>query len=137
EAPASEPEPEPMPDPEAELAAPPIEGPPPADQAKIKTQRKAGIGLMAAGGGLALGGFAVTLAFTILGDKAENEEQPDLSVIESHDKAARVGGIILASGLLFVAIGGVVLSNAKKKAAASETARVQVIPTVGGLALRF
>jgi hypothetical protein len=142
--PTAEPTPEPAPaEPAAtEPAAAPVEGPKPAEApaptGKLKTQRTAGIGVMATGGVVALGGIALTLAFTVIGDKQQSEDVPVVADIEQSDKNARIGGIMLASGVVVLAIGGIVFANAVKKARAGTTlARVRVAPSATGLALRF
>ena len=140
--PAPEPTPEPVAAPEPEPA--PVEGPKPADEpppatGKIKTQRSAGIGVMATGGAMALAGIALTLAFTVSGDKEQNKDEPDDTLIEQADKNARIGGVLVASGIAVIAIGGIVFANAAKKQRMGTTARVRVTPavgpTVGGLVL--
>ncbi len=144
EPPQPEPEPQPEPPP-PELPAPEpapeatVEEPvgPPIDLAKVRTMRKAGIGVMAAGGGVALVGLGLTIAFSALGHKAQNAEEPDVDDIEQKNAMAGVGGALVASGIAIVAIGGIVYTSAKRKAAKAEMARVRVLPSAGGLALRF
>jgi outer membrane biosynthesis protein TonB len=130
------PEPEPVVEPEPEPVEPPVEGPKvldPAHLAKIAAQRKAGIGVMAAGGAVALAGFGMTLTFTILGDKAQDMDEPVMADIEKNDSMARVGGILLASGVALVAVGGILFANANKKA--EQMARIRVLPAFGGVVL--
>jgi hypothetical protein len=137
-------EPEPEPEPEAVVPPPVVEEPSvqegftepsPEDRAKGKTMRKAGIGVIATGGVLAAGGLGMTLAFTILGDASQNAEDPVLEDIERHNTMAQVGGILLASGIAVVAIGGIVFARSKKKLEPQPTARVRVAPALGGLVL--
>ncbi|WP_217909733.1 hypothetical protein [Pseudenhygromyxa sp. WMMC2535] len=134
--PEVEPEPEPEPEPEVEPEPEPEPvGPTPEQIAQAKTMRRAGIGLMAAGGVVSLTGLSLTIAFTALGDKAQGAETPVLEDIEKHDSSAKVGGILLASGIAVVAIGGIVFTNAKKKTKSKEEAHVRVTPALGGLVL--
>lgn len=141
--PAPEPAPpKPPPPPEPELIAEPTDAPSEprglsAEQrTKIQTQRKAGIGAMAAGGVLSGIGLGMTLTFTILGDAAQNIEEPVTEVIERNDSIARVGGVLIASGVAFAAIGGILFVKAERKAKESSTvARVQLVPALGGLVL--
>ena len=136
-APAPEPEPESTP---TDVA--PAEGPAPApvmtaEVAKIQKQRKAGIGVMAAGGVIALAGFGVTLAFTVLGDKEQRAEIPDYDVVDKHDANAKIGGVLLATGLGIIGIGGIVFVNAKKKKARYDERMetVRLAPTPQGVVL--
>jgi hypothetical protein len=136
--------PEPEPEPEPEVIPPPPEVVPPAPEvvspesiAKSKKLRKAGIGLVATGGVVAAGGLGVTLAFTIIGDGRQDAEEPVIEDIEQSDSMAKVGGILLASGIVLVAVGGIVLGQSKKKAEPKSSARVRVTPAVGGLVVRF
>lgn len=149
----AEPEPEvaqPEPDVATPVAAPPpvvggpygveedFRAPTPEERAKGNSMRKAGIGLIATGGVVAAGGLGVTLAFTILGDASQNAEEPVLEDIEGHNAMAQVGGILLASGIAIVAVGGIILSRGKKKLEPQPTtARVRVTPALGGLVMRF
>jgi hypothetical protein len=135
------PEPAVVPEPTPEPDAPPIEGPQPApvgpeQLTKIKGQRNAGIAVMATGGVFAATGFGMTFAFTLLGDRAEGEEQPELEDIERNNTLAQVGGVALATGVALVAVGGILFANANRKAEQRKLetmARVRVVPSVGGL----
>jgi hypothetical protein len=138
--PEPEPEPEPTPVPGPEPIVAPIQDPPeppgptPERLARIDTQRKAGIGVMATGGVLVTAGFGMTLAFTLLGDQAQGVEEPITEDIERNDALARGGGILLASGVALAAVGGIIFANAeRKKAEAGSLARVRVMPALGGL----
>jgi hypothetical protein len=113
---------------------PSIEGPSPA-QVKRERMRKSGIGLMASGGAVATAGFGVVLAFTILGDQQQGEPEPVITEIEKSDALARIGGVVLASGLAVVAVGGIVFARAKREATSSSQARVRVLPALGGVVL--
>jgi hypothetical protein len=132
------PPPDPIPDPIPEPIEPPAEGPrvdhePPA---KIHTQRKAGLGVMLGGGAVATVGLGITAAFTILGDQKQGSDEPMLAEVEKANSTATVGGLILASGVAIVAIGGVVFANANRKAEKhriESMARVRVTPAFGGL----
>ncbi|PRP94335.1 hypothetical protein [Enhygromyxa salina] len=103
----------------------------------LETMRKVGIGLLAGGGVVATTGLGLTITFTVLGDRLqESADQPAIERIEQRDAMARVGGVLLASGLAFVAVGGVVLSTAIRRGARSRTeARVRVAPALGGLVI--
>lgn len=143
---------------------PPAEPPPaPIDIAKATSMRKAGTATMIAGGVVALGGFAVTLAFTLKGTKAENdlvaaegnyqidncsstksskcdglkaERDQIRDQIDSADNTARIGGGILLGGLLVTAIGGIIYRVGMKRLSAGDNlSRVRVSPTLGGLSL--
>jgi hypothetical protein len=91
---------------------------------------------MAAGGVAAAAGLGMTLAFTILGDAAQRIEDPVTEDIERNDSLAQVGGILIVSGVALAAVGGVIFSNAERKAKeGSAVARVRVAPALGGLVL--
>lgn len=142
----------------------PAEPPPsPVDIAAAKSMRKAGAGTMIAGGVAALGGFVVTLAFTLKGTKLENELitaesnyqldncsstssskcdglKADRNAIRdgilSADNTARIGGGIILGGLLVTAIGGIIYRVGMKRLSnADNLSRVRVSPTLGGLSL--
>jgi hypothetical protein len=134
-APAPEPAPEPQPEPRPEPPPPAIEGPTPAELTKVRTTRRASIGLMATGGSVAVVGLGVTIAFTFLAHHEQNARAPRVEDIEHSDAAARVGGILLASGIAVVAVGGILFVSARKKAESLATARIRVTPTIGGLAV--
>jgi hypothetical protein len=132
-------EPEPEPEPVAELE-PPVEDPSalaestsPAQLAKVQTMRRASLGLIATGGVVASVGLGVTIAFSVLGHQAQNREAPVIEDIERNDSMARVGGVLLASGIAVVAIGGILFASAKRKAMSQATAQVRVAPSIGGL----
>jgi hypothetical protein len=135
------PEPAVVPEPTPEPQAPAVEGPQPArldpeQLAKIDAQRKAGVVVMGTGGVLAAAGFGMTLAFTVLGDQAQELDEPVLEDIERNNSLTRVGGVALASGVALVAVGGILFTNANRKAEqrrAEAMARVRVAPAVGGL----
>jgi hypothetical protein len=140
-APPEQPKPEPPPAPTVEPASP-VEVPQaPADPEqleKIQRQRKAGIAVMAAGGAVAATGFGLTLAFTLLGDRAQRVDEPEVEDIERNDSLAQAGGIVLASGVALVVVGGILFANANKKAEKRKyeaTSRVRLVPAVGGLVL--
>lgn len=157
--------------------APPPTEPPPADVApapapapmapvdvdKAKGLRKAGVGTMAAGGVLALGGFVATLAFTLRGNKLEqdlitaegNYQIDNCSSTDSSkcdglkadrdqirdgilgaDRNARITGGVLAGGLLITAIGGIIYRVGMKRLSnADNVSRVRVSPSFGGLTI--
>jgi hypothetical protein len=115
----------------------PVEGPDPAPAVRpnARTLRHTGAGFMIGGGVIAAAGLGLTITFTVLGDRAEDVDDPVLAEHEHNDDVARVGGILLASGLAVVAIGGVIFATSKKKPRA--TARIRITPTVGGLVVHF
>jgi hypothetical protein len=134
-APTPEPAPEPVPEPPPAPPPPAIEGPTPAELTKVRTMRRASVGLMATGGSVATVGLGVTIAFTVLVRQEQNAQAPRVENIERSDSVARVGGILLASGIAVVAVGGILFSSARKKAESLTTARIRVAPTIGGLAV--
>jgi hypothetical protein len=123
--------------PEAAQQQAPVEGPDPAPEVRTKarTLRRTGTGIMIGGGVIAATGLGLTITFTVLGDRAEELDEPVLADVQHNDDVARVGGILLASGLLTVAVGGIIFATSKKRPRA--TARVRVTPTLGGLVLQF
>lgn len=142
--------PQPEPEPPPPLLLPPSEPPPaepepaepeveqpPVDIQQIRTLRKAGIGVMAGGGVVALAGMGVTIAFSALGHQAQNAEEPDIVDIENKNSSAAVGGVLVASGIAILAIGGIVFTTAKRRAAKAESARIRVTPSASGLQLQF
>lgn len=167
--PPTEPPPpvEPAPPPEPEVAAPPPApvGPPPppmapVDTAKAKQMRAGGVGTMIAGGAISLVGFAMTLAYTVRGNRFEKDlvgaedayQIADCSRVESSecdgltanrdeirdgilnsDRMTAVSGGILAGGILVTAIGGIVYRVGVKRLTNADVARVRVTPTVGFL----
>lgn len=167
-APPTEPAPpaEPAP-PEPETAAPPPASPPPpaltpADTAQAQKMRNAGAGTMIAGGIVTLAGFAVTLGFTLRGNKLEKDlvgaedayqlgdcsrvtsgDCPSLTAnrdeirqgILDADRMTAVGGGILAGGILVTAIGGIIYRVGVRRLTNADVARVRVSPTFGGLSI--
>ncbi|MDC0669581.1 hypothetical protein [Nannocystis radixulma] len=171
-APPTEPPPptEAPPPTEPEVAAPPP-GPvgpppppaaPPADTAQAKKMRAAGVGTMIAGGVASLAGFAVTLAFTVRGNKLERDlvgaeddyQLADCSRVDSNeckgltanrdeirdgilsaDRMTAVGGGILVGGILATAIGGIIYRVGVRRLTNADVARVRVNPTFGGLSI--
>lgn len=131
--------PEPVPPPEAAPPpepVPPVEGPSAEQRTSIQTQRKAGLGVMGvAGGVLTAVGLGMTLTFTILGDAAQSVDEPVTKDVEHNDSLARVGGILIASGAALAAAGGIVFTNAERKANGGSVARVRVVPAIGGVVL--
>jgi hypothetical protein len=125
----TEPTAEVQPEPEAE----PEQAPDPEPRTSSPARRKAGIGLMATGGVLAASGLGVTIAFTVLGDRQQNAADPQLDEIERMNSNAQIGGILLASGIAIVAIGGAVFATRNKKLERRAVARLRVAPTLGGL----
>ncbi|WP_181197540.1 hypothetical protein [Enhygromyxa salina] len=105
----------------------------PAEPASVQPWRRAGIGLLGAGGVVAGTGFGLTLAYTILGDRRQGAEDPVLADIEELDASARVGGALLAAGIAIVAVGGIIFVISKKKAGPRSGARIRLAPTFGGL----
>lgn len=131
--PEPEPTSEPVVEPPAEAPSALDEGPSPAEIAKVQTMRRASIGLIASGGVVATTGLGLTIAFSVLGHRAQNRDAPMIEDIEQQNAAAQVGGILLASGIAVVAVGGIIFASAKRKAESQATARVRVAPAIGGL----
>ena len=102
-------------------------------RAKAKRMRKAGVGLMASGGAVATTGLGLTIAYTILGDREEEVEEPVPADVQQKADIAQVGGILLASGIAIAAIGGIVLIRGRKQAEARPVARLRVVPALGGV----
>lgn len=130
------PEPPPIELPPAPEVPAPIaaeEGPTPAEAARLEAMRKAGVGVMASGGAVAVVGLGMTVGFAIVGRQALNAEEPVSADIERSNTLAQAGGALLASGIAIVAIGGIVFATAKRKAESRTTARVQVTPALGGV----
>jgi hypothetical protein len=75
----------------------------------------------------------MTLTFTILGDQAQRVDEPLTEDIARNDTLARVGGILIVSGIAAAAIGGILFSHAERKSAKGTVARVRVAPAIGGL----
>lgn len=129
----------PEPQPEAEA---PVEGPaPPApsvetvaepvvEPSKGPVLRKAGIGLLAAGGVLAVGGLSLTIAYTVRGDLREDLEDPVFADIERMNRISQMGGLVLVSGLAIVGIGGILFVKGKTS---RPVAQLRFTPSLGGL----
>jgi outer membrane biosynthesis protein TonB len=139
-APPPGPPPDPAPEPPPpDPSAAPVEGPPapqalsPEQRRKIQAQRWAGIGVKAVGGIVTATGLGITAAFTVVGDAAQNAEEPVTAEVERADALARVGGILIASGAALTAVGGFIFVNAERKLKEGAVARVRVAPALGGL----
>lgn len=146
----------------APAAAP--EPPPaaPVDTVKANKLRRAGSAVMITGGAVALAGFAMTLAFTLRGNKFEKDlitiegnyatencsrgggkgcdaltaqRQETRDGILDSDRYAKISGGILAAGILVAAIGGIVYRRGMKQLGTAQTARLRLSPTLGGLSL--
>ncbi len=98
----------------------------PQEIAAATKLKKIGGGVMIGGGAVAAAGFGLTLAFTLKVRKLEGDNAP-IEDIDSADKLSMVGGILLASGIAVVAIGGIIHRKGSK--------RLEVQPTLGGLVL--
>jgi hypothetical protein len=149
----------------AETPAPPpaVEPPPaPVDTVKANKLRRAGSGVMITGGAIALAGFAMTLAFTLRGNKFEKDlitvegnyssedcsrgggsqcdaltaqRQETRDGIANSDRYTKISGGILAAGILVAAIGGIVYRRGMKQLGTANISRLRVSPTFGGLSL--
>ncbi|KIG16173.1 hypothetical protein DB30_04891 [Enhygromyxa salina] len=92
------------------------------------------MGLLITGGVVATTGMGMTIAFTILGDQLQEREDPAIADIEQRDDMARIGGVLLVSGLAFVAAGGIVFASAARRKGLTRTeARIRIAPAVGGV----
>lgn len=120
---------------------------------------------MASGGGLAVVGLAMTFAFTIQGNRLENDlvdaesdysrencsREPSKacdglaataadvrSKIDGADTNAKIGAAVLSAGLVAVAVGGIVYRLGFRKKQQEPTDLVgslRVAPSLGGAAL--
>lgn len=144
---------------------PPSPEPPPAapiDTVKANKLRRAGAGVMITGGAIAFAGFALTLVFTLRGNKFEKDligiegqyqqencsrdggsqcdaltaqRQDTRDGILNSDHYTKISGGILGAGILVTAIGGIVYRRGMKQLGTANTARIRVSPTFGGLTL--
>ncbi len=140
-------------DPVEEPVEDPVEDPEPEKPEKDKatTLRNAGIGTMAAGGVLVLGGVIAGSVFAAKGsgltaDLNElymmNATESELQTVRDQGKAANTAsgvsfGLGIALGGAAIAVGAVLLSKSKKLRAegGDEEARIRVAPTLGGFVL--
>ncbi|PCC71772.1 hypothetical protein [Nannocystis exedens] len=124
--------------------------------------RNAGVGTMIAGGVVTLAGFAVTLGFTLRGNKLEKDlvgaedayQLGDCSRVDSGecdtltadrdeirqgilaaDRMTAVGGGILAGGILVTAVGGIIYRVGVRRLTNTNVSRLRVSPTFGGLSI--
>jgi hypothetical protein len=137
-APLEPPPPEPAPIEPAPIEPALIEGPSESEGSSEQRpriqERKASIGVVAASGVLSGIGLGLTISFTILGDAAQRIETPQIEDIERNDTVARVGGVLIASGVALAAVGGIVFVHAERRAKeGTVVARVRVVPALGGL----
>ncbi len=108
--------------------------PSPEQQAQTRTRRKIGLGLMIGGGVVSTAGIGLTLAYTVVGDRLQRAPQPVLADVERANTITQVGGVLLASGIVVVAVGGIIFTKyGHTKAKARPMARVRVAPALGGL----
>ncbi|MFO7562944.1 MAG: hypothetical protein R6X02_09910 [Enhygromyxa sp.] len=107
--------------------------PTPEERARGQTMRRAGIGIMGAGGVIAVTGFGLTIAYTVIGDRREAVADPVLAEVEQADKVAQVGGILLASGIAAATIGGIIYTRGQRQLEPRPLARLRVSPAFGGL----
>ncbi|MCA9690071.1 MAG: hypothetical protein KC636_10715 [Myxococcales bacterium] len=105
------------------------------DRVKAEKLRRAGVGVMIAGGVLAAAGLGVTLGFTIRANQLESREAATED-IDQANMITQIGGGVLAGGIAMIAVGGVLLVTGKRRLHPPETARVSVSPTLGGVLLR-
>jgi hypothetical protein len=132
--PAEPPPPEPPPPPSPELDIPVnVRDATPEERRRGQILRKTGTGLLVSGGVIAASGLGLTIAYTVIGDRREDLDNPVLEDIQQANEVAQVGGILLASGLAVVAVGGVIFSRGKKLGEPKPLARVRVTPSLGGL----
>jgi len=92
--------------------------------ASAKRLKRIGGGVMIGGGIVAAAGLGLTIGFTAKVNKLENEYAP-IEDVDSADRLATVGGILIASGLALVAVGGIVHRRGSK--------RLEVSPALGGV----
>jgi hypothetical protein len=128
---ASQPE---QPQESAELDIPvSVRDPTPEERARGQVLRKTGTGLLITGGVAAASGLGLTIAFTVIGDRRQGLSDPVLEDVEQAHRVAQVGGILLASGLAIVAVGGFIFARGKNKMEPQPIARIRVTPAFGGL----
>ncbi|MCA9718996.1 MAG: hypothetical protein H6713_20255 [Myxococcales bacterium] len=144
-------EPDPEPDPEPEGPEPEPEKPP---KDKATTLRNAGIGTMAAGGVLIVGGIILGSVFAAKGTALTQDlntlyemDAPDaqLETVRADGKTANtISGVGFGLGIVLggaaIAAGAALFAKSKKLRAeqgdgGDEEARVRVQPTLGGLVL--
>ncbi len=133
----------------------PIEEPEPEKPKKDKATklRNAGIGTIAAGGALVLGGVIAGSVFAARGSSLTsdlntlyemNASEAELQTVRDQGKAANTAsgvsfGLGIALGGAAIAVGAVLLSKSKKLraegGAEDEEARIRVAPTLGGFML--
>ena len=140
----------------------PLDIPGPVDPVGGEKLRKGGIGTMLGGGVLAALGFGMTLAFTIQGRKrqdelvlAEDQRQKDdcsrdgskactalatqikdlNSQMDSANRNTQVGGAIMLTGFVVMAVGGLVYRMGIRKLQGPALGRVKVSPSLGGVVL--
>jgi hypothetical protein len=119
--------------------APGVEGPTPPEPSEARANsrsrilRRTGTGVMTTGGVIAASGLGVTIAFTVIGDQRSNADDPVLEQVEQANRVAQIGGILLASGLALIAIGGIVYTRAHSAKRERPVARLRMAPTAGGV----
>jgi hypothetical protein len=136
--------------------------PGPVDPEGGKRLRNAGIGTMAGGGVIAALGFGLTLAFTIQGRKRHDElvlvederQRKDCSrqgsktctalaaqiadlgkQMDSANKNGQVGGALMLTGFVVLAVGGLVYRMGIRKLQPPSLGRVKISPSLGGVVL--
>jgi outer membrane biosynthesis protein TonB len=107
--------------------------PTPEERVRGRRMRRAGIGLMTAGGVVSAVGLGLTIAYTVIGDRREEAADPVLAEIERAARGAQAGGITLASGIAVIAAGGIVFSLGNRQLGPQPVARLRVSPTLRGV----
>ncbi|MCX4241618.1 hypothetical protein [Paraliomyxa miuraensis] len=169
--PEPEPEPEAQPEPKPEPKPKPVvtkpepapdaldDGEPLPDPAKARRLRRAGAGVMIAGGTLALSGLALSIAFTAIGTQKEEDARgieealaledcamstsstcetirADLTAtedgIDSANRNGQIGGALLLTGAIAVVVGGVIFRKGVKMQERLNQAHIRVAPSLGG-----
>ncbi|HVH99763.1 MAG TPA: hypothetical protein VM869_13670 [Enhygromyxa sp.] len=129
--------------PQPEVAPPPpvldipmnVRPPTPEERTRGQRMRRSGTGLLITGGVVAASGLGLTIAYTVIGDRRQALDEPVLEHIQQANTVAQVGGVLLASGLAVIAVGGVLFVRGKKLTGPQPLARIRVTPAFGGLVL--
>lgn len=105
------------------------------DPRRVRRMYLAGLGLTATGGAITATGLGLAITYTILGDREEDEADPDFAQVRRMATISQAGGVLIASGLAFAAVGGVILARTRAKMLQLEGRRVFLTPTIGGVVL--
>lgn len=98
----------------------------PQQIAAAKRLKVIGGGVMVGGGVVAAAGLGLTIGFT----SKVNKLTADMAAVEEIDKAStlsNIGGVLIASGIAILAVGGIIHRRGSK--------RLEVQPTLGGVVL--